>query len=318
MYGCEVWGIINIDFKPAVTRNNEPKSKFFCDLKNNHPIVSKFFDHNDSIENLHTKFCKYILGVHSKTTNLGVYGDLGRLPLFIDQITSCIKYYYHLEFSTENTLLQEFYSNLKNHEPLLCKRSIVGFAEQIHRRTNISMASNKKSSGHTVKNIQSATQSEFASFWKVSVSTDFSKRNSRSGGNKLRTYRTFKSCIKKENYLNLTDPALRRSFAKLRLSAHRLKIETERFSGKNGYIKPEERICRMCDLNKSEDEHHFLIDCSAYVNLRGHMFTKISKNNLHFNSYTGDDKFIWLMSNENINDLLVTAQFIHQAMSLRT
>ena len=33
------------------------------------------------IERIHLKFCKYLLGVSSRTTNVMVYGELGRMPL---------------------------------------------------------------------------------------------------------------------------------------------------------------------------------------------------------------------------------------------
>jgi hypothetical protein len=53
--------------------------------------------------------------------------------------------------------------------------------------------------------------------------------------NKLRTYSIFKHTIALENYLNLACPVKRKCMAQFRLSAHRLKIESERFSCKNKY-----------------------------------------------------------------------------------
>ena len=35
---------------------------------------------NNPIENLHSRFCKNILGVHKSTTNVGVLLELGRIP----------------------------------------------------------------------------------------------------------------------------------------------------------------------------------------------------------------------------------------------
>ena len=32
-------------------------------------------------EKLHTKFCKYVLGVHSKDSNLACVGEVGRFPI---------------------------------------------------------------------------------------------------------------------------------------------------------------------------------------------------------------------------------------------
>ena len=47
---------------------------------------------------------------------------------------------------------------------------------------------------------------------------------------------------------------------KLRLSNHRLAIETGRYM--RPYKKPNERICPLC--KKAEDEKHFLVSCLAY------------------------------------------------------
>ena len=52
---------------------------------------------------------------------------------------------------------------------------------------------------------------------------------------------------------------IRRAITKLRISSHRLKIETGR------YLKLEvnKRLCNKCDLNKIEDEIHFLLECPS-------------------------------------------------------
>ena len=56
------------------------------------------------------------------------------------------------------------------------------------------------------------------------------------GGNKFRTYRKFKTCIKYEKYLNIRNVEIRKNITGLRISAHKLRIETERFNNKLQYI----------------------------------------------------------------------------------
>ena len=68
----------------------------------------------DYIEKLHLKFCKAVLGVHSKASNLAVYSELGRYPLCIDQIIISLKYFNYIENGTENKFLKQFYTNLLN------------------------------------------------------------------------------------------------------------------------------------------------------------------------------------------------------------
>ena len=48
---------------------------------------------------------------------------------------------------------------------------------------------------------------------------------------------------------------------KLRLSNHRLAIETGRYV--RPYKKPTERICPLCK-KEAEDEKHFLVSCLGY------------------------------------------------------
>ena len=89
------------------------------------------------------------MGVHTKTTNLAVYGDCGRYPLYIDQITQCVKYYHHLE-NTENELLKQFYSILKNHETSSRENELLGFLGSVQKLGKITIPANpnRKSSSY--------------------------------------------------------------------------------------------------------------------------------------------------------------------------
>ena len=48
-------------------------------------------------EKMHQKFCKYILEVHKKATNLAVFSELGRHPLYFNIVKSMLIYYLKLE-----------------------------------------------------------------------------------------------------------------------------------------------------------------------------------------------------------------------------
>ena len=64
-----------------------------------------------SIERIHLKFCKALLKVRSSTPSLGVYGDLGRYPLYISRYVRIIKFWCHI-LSTENILVSYFYNHM--------------------------------------------------------------------------------------------------------------------------------------------------------------------------------------------------------------
>ena len=74
LYNSEIWGAYLFRNKQILCENNE----FQFDLKN-------------ILEDLHIKFMKVVLGVHSKACNLAVRYELGRLPLHIKIFSSVLK-----------------------------------------------------------------------------------------------------------------------------------------------------------------------------------------------------------------------------------
>ena len=77
---------------------------------------------------------------------------------------------------------------------------------------------------------------------------------------KLRTYRKYKSVLRKEWYFDLPLPRdHRRILFKLRSCSLPLFVETGR------YTKPKtplnERLCTFCDSSSAEDKTHFLLNC---------------------------------------------------------
>ena len=72
-----------------------------------------------------------------------------------------------------------------------------------------------------------------------------------------------------------------------------------------------------CALGEMEDEVHFLIKCTKFDNNRKILFDKIASKNAFFHSYTDTQKLIWLLSNEDLEDLKNTAVFIEESFKLR-
>ncbi len=69
-------------------------------------LKKSFFSMTLDIDKLHIKFCKNILGVHSKSTNLAVIAELGRYPMIIQISTLVIKYWLRINSSMyENQLV---------------------------------------------------------------------------------------------------------------------------------------------------------------------------------------------------------------------
>ena len=108
--------------------------------------------------------------------------------------------------------------------------------------------------------------------WVTQVSDE---RVGESGGNKLRFYKTFKLSFCREPYLDsILDFTLRKIITKFRYSDHCLEIE----KGRHIKLKPEERICKLCESD-IETELHFIQDCPSYSDIRSHFFGNHSTYN---------------------------------------
>ena len=86
---------------------------------------------------------------------------------------------------------------------------------------------------------------------------------------RLRSYNIFKHNFELEIYLTLNlDTKYKTALTRFRTSSHSLFIETGRYEN----ITREQRICQSCNMNKVEDEFHFLLVCPNYRELRQKLF----------------------------------------------
>ena len=89
---------------------------------------------------------------------------------------------------------------------------------------------------------------------------------------KLNFYYKIKTNYSPSVYLDLTrkNPS-RKTLVKLRISSHKLRIETGRYDN----IPRDERLCNLCNCNRIEDETHFLLDCPSFSSIREMFFSKL-------------------------------------------
>ena len=81
LYNCEIWGAF---------MNNKK-------LQRVDPFVEKMFDDKNKHELLQLEMANIALGVHKKSNNMAVRGELGLYPLNIDIYIRMIKYFLHLK-----------------------------------------------------------------------------------------------------------------------------------------------------------------------------------------------------------------------------
>ena len=133
---------------------------------------------------------------------------------------------------------------------------------------------------------------------------------------KLRTYRLFKKEFCSEAYLNLP-PYLRVPIAKLRTSAHPLRIETGRYALPTP-LPVKERTCWYC-TNLVEDEVHFLITCELYQNSneRVRLFDRCSTLNPAFPHMSDTDKMSFIFQSKDHSVLKLLGYYVIYALNVR-
>ena len=111
----------------------------------------------------------------------------------------------------------------------------------------------------------------------------------------------------------IRDSNVRSCYTKFRISAHRLEIECGRYKN----IPISERLCKMCNLGKTEDEIHFMLECPKYDTIRSIYLQQCADLCKNFATLNCKDQFIFLLSNENEKLIETTASYIWQCFNLR-
>jgi hypothetical protein len=121
-------------------------------------------------------------------------------------------------------------------------------------------------------------------------------------GNKLRTYRLFKTELLSEEYLNINMPRQQRAaFVKLRCGVLPLEIETGRYNR----VPLENRKCKLCNLDVVESEKHFLTECPLYDDIRFTMFQKALQVDDTFNSKDKSGQMCFLLGCNQISSTVI-------------
>ena len=303
-YNSEIWSQLNPRQFKAMKTLSHPNER----------IKFIFESLLKETETQHLKICKGILGVNRSCSNLAVLGELGRMPMIIHCLQKQFLFFHRLINLTGNNLvsraLNESY-HLKENGHFSWINSCCLYLEAFGIDSNPSKLRNMKTKQFKLLVNRILTNS-YERYWLSKIKSTAGPSNS--GGNKLRTYATFKARIQREPYTKIKDKSLRRCLAKFRCSDHRLRIEV----GRREKILVEERKCLMCNENVIEDEQHFLTTCPKYGTLRTQLYEKIGHSVPNFNSLSAEQKFIYMMSSESSHTVQWVACFIKSAFETRS
>ena len=133
---------------------------------------------------------------------------------------------------------------------------------------------------------------------------------------KLEFYREVKTDYEFEKYLSwVKDRRHKSALTKLRISVHKLHIETARYKKYDKVSKTyintvrEVRTCSSC-TNKIEDEHHFLFKCSQNLDLREKFFENIKRNDCCFGDLDDKNRTILHFTNKDESIICQLAKFV--------
>ena len=266
-YSCEIWGL--------------SKSK--------------------EIERIHLKFCKQLLNVKKSTSNMAVYGELGRYPLFINRYTRMIKYWCKI-LRSENIIISTLYKELVD---------MIGDKTGRNWALDIKSLLDNYGFSYVWINPKANNLNTFPALFKHKVHDVFLQtwNTTVNSSSPLHLYKNFKFTCTYETYLNVLPAKYRIALSRLRLSSHKLRIETGRYS--QNRTERRNRLCTFCDKGEIEDEYHFILICEAYQQLR-RLYIKpyyYRKPNVY--------KFMELMKSESSVNLKKLSKFTYEAFALR-
>ena len=252
------------------------------------------------IEAIHTKFLRRVLGVRKSTNLSALYGETGRVPLDVFRKFIMIKYWSKI-ITQNNTLLKNVYQILKDDADSNRNYGGKNWAFQIKtilQQHGFSFVwNNQFDINIPLAAIKQRIFDTFSQNWYADINNS----------SRLQSYSIFKHDFKHEKYLDdISESKYRIALSRLRTSSHSLFIETRRYDR----TARAARLCKTCNMNKTEDEYHFILVCPAYRELRRKYFKP------YFCNWPTLNKFESLMSVTSKTALNKLAHYIYFANKL--
>ena len=213
LYGCEAWA------------NNDPKI----------------------IEQIHLKFCKYILCVNKNSSNTMIYGELGRSPMQVTILTRTLTYWAQLVTAQNENKFNVIMFNLMYE--LFLKKEFTSPWIKLVKDTLENLGYNYIWQGQYVDNVElfkikikQRLTDQYKQQWEASLYES----------SKCSFYKTINNDLRMQQYLLTLPFSQRKIMTRFRVSNHRLPVELLRYTG----IDREQRVCHKCNENIIGDEIH--------------------------------------------------------------
>ena len=248
--GCKANTIIKIFEKmvePILLYNCEivqmcmPKNITFEKFEN------RMWNSSSAIDNVVYGLLRQVLSLQKKTPNLGMLAEVGKHPLCTNIYIQTMKYYVRLT-SSDNILLKNalLEATKRYQEGKVSWLKQVMFLRKTTKLDNIIELSKKPTS--FITKFKKELYKSFEEYWQQERTKD----------SKLRFYFEHKREFKYEKYLDYKNRKHRTAITKMRLSSHKLPIESMRMQK----VIRENRLCPLCEDGSVGDEWHYLKKCT--------------------------------------------------------
>ena len=268
-YGCEVWG--------------------FCQAK--------------QIERTHMMFCKQLLGVKTSTQNDFIYGEFGRTDYYSRRLYRIIKYWFKI-----------IHADNRKNVKLIYNLMLYDITERPHVKNWVSLVKNLLSNlgfFHVWVAQGVGDEKIFLSIFRQRVSDHFIQNWQQRLNESSRASFYRHICVFQfQPYLEkVVHKKFRNAISKLRLSSHRLHIESGRWNRPHPTPR-ENRLCSTC--NTLEDEFHFIFECTLYNDERQFLIKPYYRR--RYSMF----KLIELFQSSNKNILSKLGNYIYKCFEKRT
>ena len=253
------------------------------------------------LERIHMQFCKRVLGVKLSTSNAGIYGELGRYPLYVARYTRIVKYWFKILYSDNITLRTIYDISVKD-----CENGLCNWVK--NRKTILE----QYGLGYIWLNPYSIEPNIFVAIFKQRLIDEFTQKwiSDMANNSVLDLYKYVKTEFGYANYLDhVRNKSLRHEITKIRVSSHTLRIQTGRY-GRNR-LERNERLCMYCDSRLIDDEYNFICECPTLDYIRA----KYIKD--YYRTRPNAYKLCQLLSTQNKVDINNLGKFIKDAFLIR-
>ena len=206
------------------------------------PLLNQILSRGNAPElkkKTHLHFCKRYLEVHNKSTNVACRAELGRFPLIVDLNKKILNYVHYLQGKDGHSIVKQSLRisvDLHYNGQTSFYSSVIKMSEYYNFPSFNYYTLNE----NNIKRHIDRMKKKYISYWHQTLQHS----------QKLNFYFAIKKTYGPSAYLDLTRKnASRNALVKLRVSSHKLLIETRRYDN----IPRNERVCNVCNCKTIED-----------------------------------------------------------------